>query len=172
MLFSLIPADDMTEKNWQKWKILDDYVILRHKNTSGFIIVKGRKDVNAIERREFSMMSKEYCRYIRTYSELEGLQHAHTLVYCGAAAAQGVVMELRQEQDGRVRRSAVLLQDSFARAMQLLRYLCENSIGLEQWLDVLDDAGQSYELLENAGEAGIVPDFTGKNLEFCAICRF
>lgn len=58
------------------------------------------------------MMSKEYCRYIRTYSELEGLQHAHTLVYCGAAAAQGVVMELRQEQDGRVRRSAVLLQDS------------------------------------------------------------
>ena len=104
------------------------------------------------------MMSKEYCRYIRTYSELEGLQHAHTLVYCGAAAAQGVVMELRQ--------------DSFARAMQLLRYLCENSIGLEQWLDVLDDAGQSYELLENAGEAGTVPDFTGKNLDFCAICRF
>ena len=101
------------------------------------------------------MMSKEYCRYIRTYSELEGLQHAHTLVYCGAAAAQGVVMELRQEQDGRVRRSAVLLQDSFARAMQLLRYLCENSIGLE-----------------NAGEAGMVPDFTGKNLDFCAICRF
>ena len=86
--------------------------------------------------------------------------------------AQGVVMELRQEQDGRVRRSAVLLQDSFARAMQLLRYLCENSIGLEQWLDVLDDAGQSYELLENAGVAGTVPDFTGKNLDFCAICRF
>ena len=106
------------------------------------------------------MMSKEYCRYIRTYSELEGLQHAHTLVYCGAAAAQGVVMELRQEQDGRVRRSAVLLQDSFARAMQLLRYLCENGIG------------QSYELLENAGVAGTVPDFTGKNLDFCAICRF
>ena len=77
------------------------------------------------------MMSKEYCRYIRTYSELEGLQHAHTL-----------------------------------------RYLCENSVGLEQWLDVLDDAGQSYELLENAGETGMVPDFTGKNLEFCAICRF
>ena len=39
-------------------------------------------------------------------------------------------------------------------------------------LDVLDDAGQSYELLENACEAGTVPDFTGKNLDFCAICRF
>ena len=50
--------------------------------------------------------------------------------------------------------------------MQLLRYLCENSIGLEQWLDVLDDAGQSYELLENAGETGMVPDLPGKTWNF------
>jgi hypothetical protein len=28
------------------------------------------------------MTGKEYCRYIRTYSELEGLQRAHTVVYC------------------------------------------------------------------------------------------
>ena len=114
------------------------------------------------------MMSKEYCRYIRTYSELEGLQHAHTLVYCGAAAAQGVVMELRQEQDGRVRRSAVLLQDSFARAMQLLRYLCENGVGPEQWLEVLEDVHQPYQLLDTSKNA--------MNMEeepvFCGICRF
>ena len=119
------------------------------------------------------MMSKEYCRYIHTYSELEGLQHAHSLVYCGASSAQGVVMELRHEQDGRVRRSVVRLpKGSFARAMQLLRYLCENSVGLEQWLEVLADVGQSYELLENAGTAGMSPDFAGENLDFCAICRF
>ena len=118
------------------------------------------------------MMTREYCRYIRTYSELEGLQRAHTLLYCASATAQGVEAEVRCEQGGRVRRSAVLLDCSFSRAMQLLRYLCENSIGLEQWLDVLDDAGQSYELLENAGGAGMVPDFTGKNLDFCAMCRF
>ena len=67
------------------------------------------------------MMNNEYCRYIHTYSELEGLQHAHSLVYCGALSAQGVVMELRHEQDGRVRCSAVRLPEgSFARAMQLL----------------------------------------------------
>ena len=29
-----------------------------------------------------TMTGKEYCRYIRTYSELEGLQRAHTVVYC------------------------------------------------------------------------------------------
>ena len=119
------------------------------------------------------MMNNEYCRYIHTYSELEGLQHAHSLVYCGALSAQGVVMELRHEQDGRVRRSAVRLpKGSFARAMQLLRYLCENSVGLEQWLEVLADAGQSYELLENAGTAGMSPDFAGENLDFCTLCRF
>ena len=28
-----------------------------------------------------TMTGKEYCRYIRTYSELEGLQRAHTVVY-------------------------------------------------------------------------------------------
>ena len=80
------------------------------------------------------MMNNEYCRYIHTYSELEGLQHAHSLVYCGALSAQGV--------------------------------------GLEQWLEVLADVGQSYELLENAGTAGTIPDFAGDNLDFCAICRF
>ena len=114
------------------------------------------------------MMSKEYCRYIRTYSELEGLQHAHTLVYCGAAAAQGAVMELRQEQDGRVRRSAVLLQDSFARAMQLLRYLCENGVGPEQWLEVLEDVHQPYQLLDTSKNAMNMAE----EPVFCGICRF
>ena len=114
------------------------------------------------------MMSKEYCRYIRTYSELEGLQHAHTLVYCGAAAAQGVVMELRQEQDGRVRRSAVLLQNSFARAMQLLRYLCENGVGPEQWLEVLEDVHQPYQLLDTSKNAMNMAE----EPVFCGICRF
>ena len=97
------------------------------------------------------MMNNEYCRYIHTYSELEGLQHAHSLVYCGALSAQGVVMELRHEQDGRVRCSAVRLPEgSFARAMQLLRYLCENGVGPEQWLEVLEDVRQPYQLLDTS----------------------
>ena len=121
----------------------------------------------------FCMMSKEYCRYIRTYSELEGLQHAYTLLYCGASVPQGVVLELRREQNGRVHRSAVLLPEgSFARAMQLLRYLCENGVGPEQWLDVLADAGQHCQPLENEDAALLFPEFAGQNLEFCAKCRF
>ncbi len=44
------------------------------------------------------MTNGECCRYIRTYSELEGLQHACTLVYCAASTPQGVLAQLRREQ--------------------------------------------------------------------------
>ena len=45
-------------------------------------------------------------------------------------------------------------------------------LGFGVYLEVLADVGQSYELLENAGTAGMIPDFAGDNLDFCAICRF
>ena len=115
------------------------------------------------------MIVKESCQYVRSYSELEGLQHAHSLVYCGALSAQGVVMELRHEQDGRVRCSAVRLPEgSFARAMQLLRYLCENGVGPEQWLDVLEDVHQPYQPLDTSKNAMTADE----NPVFCGICRF
>ena len=116
------------------------------------------------------MLTKEYCRYIRTYSELEGLQHAHSLIYGAWASAQGTYAELRFEQDGRVRRSTVLLDCSFARAMQLMRYLCENGIGLEQWLEVLADAGETYRRLADPGWSRDTLLNGEKNLDFCALC--
>ena len=116
----------------------------------------------------YVMTKRECCRYIRTYSELEGLQRAHTLIYYAATTPQGVVMELRREQDGRVRRSMALAPaDSFARVMRILRYLCENGIGQEQWLEVLDDVQQPYQRLEGAENM----DESGQNPAFCGICR-
>ena len=115
-----------------------------------------------------TMTGKEYCRYIRTYSELEGLQRAHTVLYCAQTTSQGVLVQLRREQGGRVQCSTILTpQGSFARMMQLLRYLCENSIGPELWLEVLDDARQPYQLLDEdaAGET-----FVAGNRAFCSIC--
>ena len=116
------------------------------------------------------MMSKEYCRYIRTYSELEGLQHAHAVIYCAASVPQGAVLELRSEQDGRVKCRAALARCSFSRAMLLMRYLCENGVGPEQWLEVLADAGQVLEPLGAQDAAADTEDDCGKNLDFCAIC--
>lgn len=97
------------------------------------------------------MTNGECCRYIRTYSELEGLQHACTLVYCAASTPQGVLAQLRREQGGKVRSSTVLAPaDSFGRVMRLLRYLCENGVGPEQWLEVLEDVHQPYQLLDTS----------------------
>ena len=115
------------------------------------------------------MLTREYCRYIRTYSELEGLQRAHTLLYCASATAQGVEAEVRCEQGGRVRRSAVLLDCSFSRAMKLMRYLCENGVGLQQWLEVLCDAGQAVWPLNGPDTAGENTAVFDEKLDFCAI---
>ena len=72
-----------------------------------------------------NMTNGECCRYIRTYSELEGLQHACTLVYCAASTPQGVLAQLRREQGGKVRSSTVLAPaDSFGRVMRLVRHPC------------------------------------------------
>ena len=115
------------------------------------------------------MTNGECCRYIRTYSELEGLQRAHTVVYCAQTVPGGVLAQLRWEQAGRVQCSTVLApQGSFARMMQLLRYLCENSIGLEQWLEVLEDVHQSYQLLDTSKNAMNMAE----EPVFCGICRF
>ena len=115
-----------------------------------------------------TMTGKEYCRYIRTYSELEGLQRAHTVVYCAQTVPGGVLAQLRWEQAGRVQCSTVLApQGSFARMMQLLRYLCENSIGPEQWLEVLEDVPQPYRLLPEAQQSADIHPESGC---FCGIC--
>ena len=53
-----------------------------------------------------TMTGKEYCRYIRTYSELEGLQRAHTVVYCAQTVPGGVLAQLRWEQAGTVQYGA------------------------------------------------------------------
>lgn len=88
------------------------------------------------------MTNGECCQYIRTYSELEGLQHACTLVYCAASTPQGVLAQLR--------------------------YLCENGVGPEQWLEVLEDVHQPYQLLDTSKNAMNIAE----EPVFCGICRF
>ena len=80
------------------------------------------------------MTNGECCRYIRTYSELEGLQHACTLVYCAASTPQGVLAQLRREQ----------------------------------WLEVLEDVHQPYQLLDTSKNAMNMAE----EPVFCGICRF
>ena len=120
------------------------------------------------------MNAREYCCYTRPYSEIEGLQLAHSLTYSASTQPEGIVLELRVLQGSVSYASRVLCPDGcFARVMHLMRYLCENGIGPGQWLDVLDDLHQTYRPLaagqdepraEKPREFVPFADFSAENL--------
>ena len=61
------------------------------------------------------MNTREYCCYTRPYSEIEGLQLAHTLLYSASAQPEGIVLELCVQQGGGNYTSRVVCPDgSFA----------------------------------------------------------
>ena len=144
------------------------------------IIVKYRKVVNAAERRTRDHdkwgMLPVYPYLFRAGGAAAGPHggvlcpdRACALVYCAASTPQGVLAQLRREQGGRVRSSTVLAPaDSFGRIMRLLRYLCENGVGPEQWLEVLEDVHQPYQLLDTSKNAMNMAE----EQVFCGICRF
>ena len=82
-------------------------------------------------------------------------------------------MELRHEQDGRVRTSRVVCPTAVlpGRCSCCATYAKTASVWSSGWT-FWTTAGQSYELLENAGEAGMVPDFAGKIWNFVPYAGF
>ncbi len=115
------------------------------------------------------MGRREYCRYIHTYSELEGLQRAHTVCYTASVEPQGILMEVMLLQaEKTVASRAWCLGSGFEQAMRLMRYLCENGVGPGQWLEVLDDVGQPYRRERKENE----PEQPEKSARFVAIAGF
>lgn len=69
----------------------------------------------------------------------------HTLYYSASVEEEGVVLAVRRQQGEEcVTEQVICPVGDFGRLMSLMRYLCENGVGLGHWLDVLDDAGQVY----------------------------
>lgn len=94
------------------------------------------------------MENQEICRFERGYSELEGLQQAHRMIYCARRTPEGVVLELAVQQAGKTERCALLCRNlTEKRAGELLLYFCENGVDPFQCLDVLEELGQRYEEL-------------------------
>ena len=116
------------------------------------------------------MIVKESCRYVRSYSELEGLQRAHTLCYSARRTETGIVLELALEEGGvRSAHRVLCPSENFPRAMRLMKYLYENGVGAEQWLDVLSDYGQQVRqtaYIENDPDS---PN-CGTGRPICGIC--
>ena len=91
------------------------------------------------------MVAKEYCCYTRPYSSIEGFQIAHTLYYSASVEEEGVVLAVRRQQGEEcVTEQVICPVGDFGRLMPLMRYLCENGVGLGQWTEVLDAAGVTY----------------------------
>ena len=91
------------------------------------------------------MVAKEYCCYARPYSKIEGFQAAHTLYYSASVEEEGVVLAVRRQQGKKCETEQVVCPaGDFGRLMNLMRYLCENGVGLDHWLSVLEDMGQVY----------------------------
>lgn len=107
------------------------------------------------------MVAKEYCCYTRPYSSIEGFQLAHTLYYSASVEEEGVVLAVRRQQGEEcVTEQVICPVGDFGRLMSLMRYLCENGVGLGHWLDVLDLHGCKWA----AGER--------KACTICGICWF
>ena len=95
---------------------------------------------------------REYCRYMHPYSELEGLQQAHTVGYSASRSQGGVLLEVWCKQGGRIaRRQAFWPGGEFRRAMLVMRYLCENGVQPEIWQDVVEELADTEQLRQKGG---------------------
>ena len=80
------------------------------------------------------MVAKEYCCYTRPYSNIEGYQRAYTLCYYASLEEEGVVLAVQRQQGGECTTEQVICPTGdFGRLMPLMRYLCENGVGLGHW---------------------------------------
>lgn len=116
---------------------------------------------------------REYCRYVHSYSELEGLQQAHTVGYSASRSQGGVLLEVWCRQEGRLARGQAFWPGGeFRRTMLVMRYLCENGVGLEQWLEVLDDLGVPHQPVDAAGIPAKTRESTESSARFVSFAGF
>ena len=115
------------------------------------------------------MIVKESCRYVRSYSELEGLQRAHTLCYSARRTETGIVLELALEEGGvRSAHRVLCPSENFPRAMRLMKYLYERRRGgaVARCAERLRPAVRQTAHIENDPDS---PN-CGTGLPICGIC--
>lgn len=83
---------------------------------------------------------EQQTEYIRTFSELEGLQAAHQLTYRIRPQNEGWRFELEKSTKTEREQEAFVLRCPKKAAYELIRFLYENAVPLESWQDILEDA--------------------------------
>ena len=88
------------------------------------------------------MPEGKLCVFTNRYSEIEGFQPSRTVTYCAEPTPEGVRLSVRQESGSDLHtESCICPTEVSERVASFLRYICENSIGLGNWFDVLEDSG-------------------------------
>ena len=92
--------------------------------------------------KEKTMLQTQACKFTNRYSDIEGFQNGQTVVYSAEAAPTGIRLSVKQEDNGVTMSESCLCPSlSFEYASSLLKYICENGVGIANWYDILQDAG-------------------------------
>lgn len=78
-------------------------------------------------------------RYTKRFSTLGRMQKRHTMIYQLEETSGGCVIRVGSIAEGTVRFESRRVSVSGAAAGQMLRYLYENAVPLENWQDVLEN---------------------------------
>jgi hypothetical protein len=78
-------------------------------------------------------------RYTKRFSTLGRMQKRHTMIYELEETAGGCVIRVGSIAEGTIRFESRRVSVSNTAAGQMLRYLYENAVPLENWKDVLED---------------------------------
>lgn len=92
----------------------------------------------------------ESAMYSHRFSEIEGLQKARTLSYYAYPRPNGVALCVEVETDNGKRSETCIcpnLSSTYARNLLKLAY--ENSFGLGTWLDMLEDHGIPFKMINH-----------------------
>lgn len=86
--------------------------------------------------------------YIHQYSEIEGLQSKKTITYLMETLNEGVKLTVILTKDKFVNKESCVCRNiDCQRGMNILKFLYENSVEINNWLDVLYDCDIEFNLV-------------------------
>lgn len=101
------------------------------------------------KRRGVKMITTEKFTIKRSYSKLDRLQNPYTVEYHISEGAAGCILSVERKESNRsVKEMCVCPNLNADEAKSLILYLYENSIGVYNWLDVLNDFNIRFDKID------------------------
>ncbi len=86
------------------------------------------------------METEHLCKYIKNYSKIGNIQVEHQIVYSVCKKDNGILVQLVHTQNHTQKSVKCFCENlSFEQAKNMLLYFYENSVGVENFQDILQD---------------------------------